>query len=294
MQSANEELQSTNEELESSREELQSLNEELNTVNSELQVKIRELDDSYQAVTDALDSTLIAMVFLDEDLRVVRFTKAVNRLINLIDSDVGRPLEHISDNLDVADLSEKAAGVLKSLIPFESEVTTDDGHWYRMNIMVHRREEHLIEGVVLTFVNIDAQKRAQQKIEEMRSREIQSSKRFAESIVETVGEALLVLDEKMRVVTANRRFFDHFDTNPEETEGKSLLELGNGQWNIPELHRLLQETAEQHKVFEGYPIEHRFPKIGLRKMLLNGRHLREEDPGQNKILLAIEDVTDRQ
>jgi hypothetical protein len=58
------------------------------------------------------------------------------------------------------------------------------------------------------------------------------------------------------------------------------------------LHRLLQETAEQHKVFEGYPIEHRFPKIGLRKMLLNSRHLREEDPSQNKILLVIEDVTD--
>ena len=111
MQSANEELQSTNEELESSREELQSLNEELNTVNSELQVKIRELDDSYQAVTDALDSTLIAMVFLNKDLRVVRFTKAVTRLINLIDSDVGRPLEHFSDNLDVEGLSEKAARV---------------------------------------------------------------------------------------------------------------------------------------------------------------------------------------
>ncbi|MGA8018717.1 MAG: CheR family methyltransferase [Desulfobacterales bacterium] len=294
MQSANEELQSTNEELESSREELQSLNEELNTVNSELQVKIRELDDSYQAVTDALDSTLIAMVFLDENLRVVRFTKAVNRLINLIDSDVGRPLEHISDNLDVEDLSEKAAGVLKSLIPFESEVTTDDGHWYHMNIMVHRREEHLIEGVVLTFANIDAQKRAQQEIEAMKSREAQSAKRFAESIVETVGEALLVLDEQMRVVTANRRFFDHFDTNREETEGKSLFELGNGQWNIPELRRLLQETAGHQKAFEDYPIEHRFPKIGLKKMLLNGRHLREEDPSQNKILLVIEDVTDRQ
>jgi two-component system CheB/CheR fusion protein len=293
MQSANEELQSTNEELESSREELQSLNEELNTVNSELQVKIRELDDSYQAVTDALDSTQIAIVFLDKDLRVVRFTKAVTRLINLIDSDVGRPLEHFSDNLDVESLSEKAARVLKSLTPFESEVKTEDGHWYRMNIMVHRREEHIIEGVVLTFANIDAQKRAQQEIEAMKSREAQSARRFAESIVNTVGEALLVLDEQMRVVTANRRFIDHFGMDPEQTEGKSLFELGNGQWNIPELRRLLEETAEQRKAFEDYPVEHRFTKIGLRKMLLNGRHLREEDPTQNKILLAIEDVTDR-
>ena len=294
MQSANEELQSTNEELESSREELQSLNEELNTVNSELQVKIRELHDSYRAITDALDSTRIAMVFLDKELRVIRFTKAVTRLINLIDSDVGRPLEHISDNLDAEDLSAKAAHVLKSLIPIEAEVKTEDEHWYRMSIMVHRREEHLIEGVVLTFITIDGQKKAQQEIEEMKSREVQSARRFAESIVETVAEALLVLDEQMRVITANRRFFDHFDTDREETEGKSLFELGNGQWNIPELRRLLKETAEQRKAFEDYRVEHRFPKIGLKKMLLNGRYLFEEDPSQNKILLAIEDVTDRQ
>ena len=76
-------------------------------------------------------------------------------------------------------------------------------------------------------------------------------------------------------------------------EGKILFELGNSQWNIPELRRLLKETAEQHKAFENYPVEHRFSKIGLKKMLLNGRHLREEDPSQNKILLAIEDVTDK-
>lgn len=228
-----------NEELESSREELQSLNEELNTVNSELQVKIRELHDSYRAITDALDSTRIAMIFLDKELRVVRFTNAVTRLINLIESDVGRPLEHISDNLDAEDLTAKAAQVLKSLTPFESEVKTEAGHWYRMNIMVHRREEHFIEGIVLTFADIDVQKRAQQEIEEMRSREVQSARRFTESIVETVAEALLVLDEQMRVVTANRRFYERFDTDREEIEGKSLFELGNGQWNIPELRRLL-------------------------------------------------------
>jgi PAS domain S-box-containing protein len=160
--------------------------------------------------------------------------------------------------------------------------------------MIHRREEHIIEGVVLTFANIDAQKRAQQEIEAMKSREAQSARRFAESIVETVGEALLVLDDQMRVITANRRFFDHFGMNREDTEGKSLFELGNGQWNIPELRRLLKKTAELRKAFEDYPVEHRFTKIGLRKLLLNGRHLREEDSTQNKILLAIKDVADRQ
>jgi two-component system CheB/CheR fusion protein len=94
------------------------------------------------------------------------------------------------------------------------------------------------------------------------------------------------------VITANRRFYDQFDVQPEETEGQSLFELGNGQWNIPELRNLLMEILEHHRAFEDYRVEHRFPKIGFKKMLLNGRHLQEPDPAANRILLAIEDVTE--
>jgi two-component system CheB/CheR fusion protein len=293
MQSSNEELQSTNEELESSREELQSLNEELNTVNSELQNKIQELDDSYQVVTDALNSTRIAIVYLDNDLRIARFTREATRLINLIDSDLGRPLAHISDNLDFENLCEKAGGVLKNLTPFEDEVKTKDGHWYRMNIMIHRKESHVIEGVVLTFVNVDVQKKSQQEIVEMKTREIRSIRRFAENIVDTVGESLLVLDEQMHVITANPRFYKTFETDPKLTEGKSLFELGNGQWDIAKLRKLLKQTIEQHKTFTDYRVEHRFAKIGFKKMLLNARLLQEDQPDENKVLLAIEDVTDK-
>jgi two-component system CheB/CheR fusion protein len=293
MQSANEELQSSNEELESSREELQSLNEELNTVNSELQNKMQELHESYRAVTRVLDSTRIAMVFLDQKLRIVRFTQAVTELIKLIDTDTGRPLDHIADNLKIENLPEMAAKVLKTLSPVESEVATDDGHWYRMNIMVQRRKNHL-EGLVLTFVNIDEQVKARQELEEMKSREVKAARQFAESIVDTVREALLVLDGQMRVVTANRRFFSLFAASQAETDGKSLFELDNGAWDIPELRRLLEETLARRKVFEDFRFEHRFPRAGLKKMVLNGRRLREEDTRQNKILLAIEDVTDRQ
>jgi two-component system CheB/CheR fusion protein len=293
MQSANEELQSSNEELESSREELQSLNEELNTVNSELQNKMQELHESYRAITRVLDSTRIAMVFLDSRLRVVRFTQAVTQVIKLIDTDRGRPLEHIADNLEIENLSKMAAQVLKTLEPVESEVATDDGHWYRMNIMVHRHKIHF-EGLVLTFVNIDKQIRARQDLEEMKSREVKAAKRFADSIVDTVREALLVLDGQMRVVMANRRFFSLFAAREAETDGKSLFELDNGAWDIPELRRLLEETLARRKAFEDFRVEHRFPKAGLKKMVLNGRRLHEEDSRQNKILLVIEDVTDRQ
>jgi two-component system, chemotaxis family, CheB/CheR fusion protein len=170
MQSSNEELQSTNEELESSREELQSLNEELSTVNSELHSKINELKQAFDAITHVLNSTHIAIVFLDKELRVQRFTREATRLINLIETDVGRPIEHISHNLDYGQLTQKARRVLETLTSFEDEVATKDRIWYRMSILVHRNERHGIEGVVLTFVDIDSQKKAQQKLESMGGR----------------------------------------------------------------------------------------------------------------------------
>ena len=288
--SSNEELQSTNEELESSREELQSVNEELTTVNSELHGKIVEINEAYKAINDALESTQIAIVFLNNELRVQRFTSEATRLTNLIDADVNRPIEHISTNLEVENLAEKSRQVLKTLLPFDQEIRTRDGHWYHMRIMIHRTTEQMIQGVVLTFVNIDPQKASQEEVEKLTAREVASARRFAESIVDTVRESLLVLDPERRVITANRRFYETFGTSPEETEGKVLFELGNRQWDIPALRELLRETAEKGKVFQDYLVEHRFPEIGFKRMLLNGRILREAQ-GETKILLAIEDVT---
>jgi two-component system, chemotaxis family, CheB/CheR fusion protein len=132
MHSSNEELQSTNEELESSREELQSLNEELSTVNSELHNKIAELNDSFNAITQVLNSTRIAIVFLDTELKIRRFTKEAATLINLIDTDVGRPIEHIAHNLCFDNLAQTTREVLQSLSSFEAEVQTKAGNWYRM------------------------------------------------------------------------------------------------------------------------------------------------------------------
>jgi two-component system CheB/CheR fusion protein len=160
-----------------------------------------------------------------------------------------------------------------------------------MNINILRKEEHVIEGVVLTFVNIDAQKKAQREIEEMNRAALESTQQFAESIVDTVREALLVLDENFHVISANRRFYKTFKTDPQQAEGKSLFELGDGQWDIPELRRLLTEIMDHDKTFEDYGVTHRFPDIGYKEMLLNGRQLKAEESRKNRILLAIHDVT---
>jgi nitrogen fixation/metabolism regulation signal transduction histidine kinase len=125
----------------------------------------------------------------------------------------------------------------------------------------------------------------------MKGEEIESARRFTENIIDTIRESLLVLDEKMRVITANRRFYHTFETVPESTEGKRLFELGDGQWDIPELRKLLKEIITRRNAFDDYRVEYRFPKIGFKKMLLNARYLQEENEAENKILLAIEDVS---
>ncbi len=170
MQSVNEELQSTNEELETSKEELQSLNEELATVNAELQTKVADLSRANNDMNNLLAGTGIATVYVDHRLRILRFTPTATRIINLILSDVGRPVAHIVSNLVGHDrLVEDVQTVLDSLIPIEVEVQTKVGDWYTMRILPYRTLENVIEGAVITFVDISGAKKAQDALEESRS-----------------------------------------------------------------------------------------------------------------------------
>lgn len=158
LQSSNEELQSTNEELETSKEELQSVNEEIVTVNTELQGKIDELAQAYDDMNNLLASTEIGTIFLDANLKIKRFTPQMTKIINLIQSDVGRPIQHLSSNLIYEGIVEDAKKVLDKLIPFQAAVMSNDGTWYQMQIMPYRTSMNVIEGVVITFVDITNEK----------------------------------------------------------------------------------------------------------------------------------------
>ncbi len=163
MQSVNEELQSTNEELETSKEELQSVNEELATVNSELQTKVADLSRANNDMNNLLAGTGIATVFVDYQLRILRFTPAATHLINLIHTDVGRPVGHIVSNLKDYDcLSQDTQVVLETLIPKEIQVQTREGKWYAMRILPYRTLDNVIEGAVITFVNITEIRQAEE------------------------------------------------------------------------------------------------------------------------------------
>lgn len=159
LQSANEELQSTNEELETSKEELQSVNEELNTVNAELQKKVEELSHLNNDMKNLLAGTGIGTIFVDHAMIIRRFTPAATQIINLIPTDVGRPVNDIVSRLVGYDtLIDDMRGVLETLVPKEQSVETKDGRRYLMRIQPYRTLENVIEGIVLTFVERTAMK----------------------------------------------------------------------------------------------------------------------------------------
>jgi two-component system, chemotaxis family, CheB/CheR fusion protein len=154
LQSANEELQSTNEELETSKEELQSVNEELVTVNSEHEVKLTELSKVSNDMSNLLSSTNIGTIFLDTNLRIQRFTPMATQIVKLIPTDVGRPLTDIVTNLIDSDPFDELPLVLDTLIPSIKEAQVNDGGWYSIRTSPYRTVENVIEGVVISFVDV--------------------------------------------------------------------------------------------------------------------------------------------
>ena len=158
LQSTNEELQSTNEELTTSREEMQSLNEELQTVNAEQQARLDEFQRLSDDMKNLLDSTEIVTIFLDGELRVRRFTSGANKIFKLIPGDVGRPLTDVSSALIYPGLPEDARAVLRTLVFSEKPVATEDGRWFSVRIMPYRTELNVIDGLVITFVDITVAK----------------------------------------------------------------------------------------------------------------------------------------
>ncbi len=285
LQSTNEELQSTNEELDTSREELQSTNEELRTVNAEHQEKISELSKSSDDQQNLLQTTDVATLFLDRELKIRRFTPAARRIFRLIARDVGRPLGDISTTLQCPDFLPDIHRVIETLVRVDKEVQCDGDEWYQMRALPYRTTDNVIDGVVITFITITDQKKATAAAEE--------AARFAEAVVETVRQPLLVLNQDLNIVSANPSFYRHFQTRPEETVGNRIYELGHNQWDLPELRKLLEQIVPQNTRFEDFQVQATFPKIGPRTMLLNARQTTHQGEATGRILLAFEDITDR-
>jgi two-component system CheB/CheR fusion protein len=279
--SANEELQSTNEELETAKEELQSTNEELTTLNEEMQNRNSELGSANNDLLNLLGHVDIPVVMVSNDLRIRRFTPPAQKLLNLLPGDIGRRLGEIRPNLDVEDLESLANEAIRRAAAQERQVRTKEGGWQMLYVRPYKTWDNRIEGAVISLQDVDALKRT-----------LDQTREYADTIVESAREPILVLNAKLQVTAANPAFYRAFDVSRDETEKRLIYELGNGQWNIPKLRELLEEIVPQNSRVDDFQMSHDFPHLGPRHMLLNARRV-EMQPGRPFILLAIEDVTDK-
>ncbi len=279
--SMNEELQAANEELETSKEELQSLNEELNTVNNQLQRKVEELEAATNDLSNLLASTDVATVFLDRRFQIRWFTPAINAIVGILATDIGRPVSHFAPRVHDPNLLRDAQTVLDRLTPTEAEVLSESGRWYLRRIMPYRTRDDRIDGVVVTFYDISGPKEVEA--------EVRAAHEQITQIYDTVPHPLVVLDRDLRVRSANQAFYDTFRVQSGETEGQALYDLGNRQWDVKRLRQLLAEVLPSRETFKDFVIEHEFEHLGRRTMLLDARQVDERD----LVLVSIRDITEQ-
>jgi PAS domain-containing protein len=239
-----------------------------------------------------LDSTEIPTIFLDRELNIKRFSSHATKLLPLIQSDIGRPISHIVSNLKYGNPAKDAEEVLKKTALMELEVEAIDGHWYLMKILPYRTADNVVDGVVVNFLDIHDRKTISGKIESL-NQSLQEARDFAEGVIATLREPILVLNQDLKVISANSSFYRTFEAHPESTEGRFIYDLGNRQWDIPGLRELLEKIIPENGVFEDYAVEQTFPTIGFRKMLLNARKIAPGKAGKALILLAIEEATEK-
>ena len=278
LQSTNEELQSTNEELETSKEEMQSLNEELSTVNTELQSKVEELSKSNDDMQNLLNSTDIATIFLDNQLNIKRFTEQARELVAMRPSDIGRPLFELTSSISYPHLKRDCQAVLKTLVFREAEVVTDDDKVFVMRILPYRTEENVIEGVVLTFVDISQRKHAEQ---------LGRARQFFEAIFNTLAEPLVVLDSELKVIMANRWFYSQFNLATDKVEGLFLKDIGDGEWDNPQLRKKLQQVLSENIEIEQYSFKVTGSSPNAGAYNVNARRLMQDDSKSDLILLSM-------
>lgn len=282
--SSNEELQSTNEELQTAKEEIQATNEELSTTNDELRSRNLQQNRDNSDLNNFIESISVPILMLTNDLRIRRFTPAAQRLFNFIVADVGRPFHDLRTNFNVSHLEAMTLEVLETLNTKEQEIQTQTGYWYALRIRPYRTTENQIDGVTMVFLDINALKSHAEMLEIARN--------YAEGIVETVQIPLLVLHSDLRVNTVNKAFYNMFQVTQAETERAFLFELGNQQWNIPELRSILEDVLINDRQVQNFEVEHYFEAIGQKTMLLNACKLQRDDQ-TDMILLAISDITNR-
>lgn len=283
LKSANEELQANNEELESSKEELQSTNEELETVNTELFKKTQELIQADDDMNNLFATMEVAVVFLDNQLRIKRFTPEAKKIFNLNEKrDIGRAVSDITNKINYDNLSSDAEEVLDKLQRKKVSVRFKNQN-FMVRIVPYRSGKNVIDGVLITFLDT-----TQFEKSEMAARETRS---LFYNTMSALWEPVLILDQEYRIFMANRAFYRTFKLSPAQAEGKILYRLDDGRWDIPELRRFVDEIVPVDQDFDGYEITHDFPRIGRKTLRINACPIEKGEERPRMFLLSFRDIT---
>jgi PAS domain S-box-containing protein len=199
-------------------------------------------------------------------------------MLNLIASDVGRSITDRHPQMELPDLRRLLLDAMEGGDRKPRDIRDSHGRWYSLRILPSVGPDGKTDGAVLMLIDIDAAKRGLD---------------FAEAIVETVREPLVILNQNLQVMKANKTFYETFQAVREETEERLIYDLGNGQWNIPKLRELLENILPAHSTFRDFEVTHEFEHVGRKVMLLNASEIFNPNAQARTILLAIEDVTDR-
>ncbi len=284
IQSSNEELQTTNEELETAKEELQSSNEELTTLNEELESRNADLSRMTDDQRNLIDSVNIPVLTVGPDLRIRTFTASAEETLGLRMGDIGRPIRELKLGLALDGLEDRIRDVVEQLDTVEEDIRSSDGSAvYSLRIRPYVTVNNKIDGATLVLVDITDRTQAREQAE--------TARKLLTNVLDTIQEPLVVLDGDLNVVFAGRGFYETFDVAPDQTEDKRLYDLGNGQWDIPALRELLEKILPERSTIEDFSVEHDFPSIGRRTMLLSARQVRTDNGERRYILLTLRDDT---
>lgn len=283
--SVNEELQAANEELETSKEELQSLNEELTALNSQLNETVEQQRATANDLRNTMNSSDIATLFLDTELKIRLFTPSAMSMFSVIASDVGRPLADLASLTNDGSLIADARTALTEHVPLSSDVEGENGKWYTRRVLPYRSQNDRVEGVVVTFTDVTERKATERAVEAARS--------YSESIIDTIRQPLVVLDEQLQVVSASASFFRDFSVSPEETVGRKLEAVDDGRLDVSPLRRFLDGFKRGKEVLEACKFDVDLPPLGTRSLSASVQEIGEVTPPMRRILVTFEDITER-
>lgn len=282
IESSNEELRSAMEELGTSKEEMESINEELNSLNQENLQKVEELNKLSNDLNNLLQATHIATLFLDNEMRIMRFTPKVKELFNLRSIDQGRVLGEITHQLKYDELCDDIRTVLKNNQELEREVEDAQGQFYLARLQCYWTDDDAIEGIVISFINISERKKGEKLLRE--------AKELAEKILETVRIPMLVLEHDLSIRSANQTFSTCFQSDTSrKIKGLPLDKLKSVQWDLAPLREQLERIISESKPVVDFEIDVTLNDTAHRTLLVNASQIDHEA----LILMSLEDITEK-